>query len=118
MARGKIVTAGSKVTYFINDTEVSKAAFDAAFPSKLAALLAAPDEMLAAHGSTTWPMKSEALACHPDQIPEIMERDRQHGVPTRRDRTGRPVLTSQAHRQALMKLEGVHDKNGCYGDTT
>lgn len=114
MARGTIIY-GNPVRYFVNDKEVTKDEYDAAFPSKLADLFAS-GETLAAHQSSCWPMKSEAMACHPDQIPAIMERDRKAGVPTQRDRAGRPILTSRAHRRALMRVEGYHDNNGGYGD--
>ena len=116
MARGRMVMRGSTILYFVGDKEVSKAEYDAAFPSKLASLLEGDGEMLAGGTKTCWPMRSEALACHPNQIPAIMERDRKHGVPTRRDKVGRPILTSRGHRRALMRLEKMHDKHGGYGD--
>lgn len=115
MARGRIVISGSVVTYFVNGGEVTKDEYDAAFPSKLAELLE-DGATLPGGTKTCWPMVSDGLACHPDQIPEIMERDKRNGVPTARDGQGRPILTSRGHRRELLRLEGFHDKHAGYGD--
>jgi hypothetical protein len=113
-------TWGRNPKYFVDDREVTRAEFDAAWESRRGLRLSRPleagDVPLASSGKSCWPMKSEAMACHPKQIEEIMKRDRKHGVPTCRDRVGRPILTSRAHRKALMRLEGYHDNNGGYGD--
>ena len=67
--------------------------------------------------SAGWPMKSDALAVHPDQIPEAMERNKKHGIEgVSYLKDGRAVLDSRKARQRLMALEGVHDNNGGYGD--
>lgn len=65
-----------------------------------------------------WPMKSEALAVHPDQIGEAHADAVKMGVPTDFDRVGRPIFRSQGHRAAYCKAYGVRDKNGSYGDYT
>jgi hypothetical protein len=61
-------------------------------------------------------MKSEAMAVHPDQVPEAMARDKRHGVPTEYTRDGRPIFTDRGHRKAYLRSYGVHDKRGGYGD--
>ena len=63
-----------------------------------------------------WPMRSEALAVHPEQRGEATEAAKKAGVPTYFDRIGRPVFTDQGHRKAYMKAFGYRDKNACYGD--
>ncbi len=64
-----------------------------------------------------WPMKSEALAVHPDQIPEALARNKRHGIQgVSYDRLGRAVLADRGARRDLMRLEGVHDNQGGYGD--
>jgi hypothetical protein len=62
------------------------------------------------------PIASDALAVHPDQIPEVMERNRRHGLHVEYDGEGRPLLVDRKQRRDLMHLEGVHDKDGGYGD--
>lgn len=74
-------------------------------------------------GTGNWRKRvdSESLACHPDQIPEIVERNKHHGLNIDYDSEGRPKLTSTAERRALNKIETieafggreVHDRN-CY----
>lgn len=116
--KGKIVYArdGSR-RYFVGEREVSQAEFDNTFPSKgkIEDLLEAAT-FLPAHTTTCWPMASEGLAVHPDQIPEAMARDKRHGVPTRYTRDGRPIFTDRGHRRDYLKLEASHDRNGGYGD--
>ncbi len=63
-----------------------------------------------------WPIHSEAAGCHPDQIPEHIEHDRLHGVPTEYDSTGRPILRDRAHRKRYLKAHGLRDNDGCYSD--
>lgn len=70
---------------------------------------------------STWgtaaPIHSEAMAVHPDQIPAVMERNKKHGLGhIRYDRHGAPILTDRAMRRDLMRLEGLHDRSGGYGD--
>lgn len=67
---------------------------------------------------TCWPMKSDALACHPEQIPAMLERNKKHGVTgvTYDPVDGRAVFADRGARRMLMALEGVHDKRGGYGD--
>ena len=62
-------------------------------------------------------MKSDALAVHPDQIPEVMARNKKHGVHVEYDpKDGRAILKDRGQRRDLMRIEGFHDNNGGYGD--
>jgi len=63
-----------------------------------------------------WPLASEAMAVHPDQIPEAREHDRRHGVPTDYDRLGRPIFTSREHRKRYARSYGWRDYDGGDGD--
>ncbi len=66
----------------------------------------------------TWPMKSEGMAVHPEQIQEALDRNKKHGITgVTYDRNGTAIIGSPREKAKLMKLEGVVDKNGGYGDT-
>lgn len=75
-------------------------------------------EKTKAEGNRPWSKKieSDALAVHPDQIAEVVERNRKHGLHIHYLPDGRPVLEDRAQRRRLMKVEGVHDRRGGYGD--
>jgi hypothetical protein len=62
------------------------------------------------------PKLSEALAVHPDQVPEAVEDAKRKGVPTRFEADGRPVITSRAHQKAYLKAYGFHNRDGGFGD--
>jgi len=66
--------------------------------------------------TTGWPMYSDAMGVHPDQIPEAVESAKRHGVPTDFLPDGRVEWTSPSHRKNYCRAYGVHDKNGGYGD--
>jgi hypothetical protein len=68
------------------------------------------------HQPSCWPMKSLALGCHPNQVEEITARNRKHGVNVSYDRFGRALIPDRGERKKLLKLEQLHDNNGCYGD--
>lgn len=69
-----------------------------------------------AHKPGNWPMKSEAMAVHPDQIGEAVADAAKKGVPTEFDREGRPIWTSPGHRKRFCEAYGAYDRNGGYGD--
>lgn len=98
-------------TCYIGDVAVSRAEFDARFPPKE---MGAP---LQSHTTTCWPMRSEALAVHPDQVTEANERNRKAGIAARYESgTGMCVIPDRADRKRLLKLEGMRDNHGGYGD--
>lgn len=64
-----------------------------------------------------WPMKSDAMGVHPDQIPEVEAHSRKVGVPTHFDReTGQAILTSRDHRFKYARAIGMFDRDAGYGD--
>lgn len=64
----------------------------------------------------TWPIKSEALGVHPDQISEAREQSIALGVPTEFTKDGRPILTGPKHRKRYAEALGFWDKNGGFSD--
>lgn len=96
-------------TYMVNGVPVSKDEFD--MPDKP---IGVP---LAGHLPGCWPMVSEALAVHPDQVGEANARNKKHGVAARyEDGTGMCQIPDRNDRAKLLKLEGYHDKSAGYGD--
>ena len=64
-----------------------------------------------------WPLVSDALAVHPDQIEQATARNRRHGVNvTYEPASGRAVIPDRGERRRLLRLEGCHDNQGGYGD--
>lgn len=61
--------------------------------------------------SKGWPMKSDALAVLPEQVPEYMEHDRKLGVSAEYSRDGSVIFTSKAHKDKYLKAHGYHDRN-------
>lgn len=108
--RGVIRGWAERATYWIDGQQVSKEAFDAAFPP----VRSEPGDTAAFFG---WkPIVSDALAVHPDQVTEAVQDAKQKGVPTEFLPDGRPILTSRSHRKAYLKAYGFHDRSGGYGD--
>ncbi len=62
------------------------------------------------------PLVSDALAVHPDQVPEATESARRHDVPVEFQPDGRPILSSRSRRKAYLKAYGFRDNQGGYGD--
>lgn len=116
--RGRIRGSGSKTRYEIFEggragwVEVPKACFDVLFPDK--PIISGADLNV----SMGWkkPIESDALAIHPDQIPEAEAHAEKHGVPTQFIEDGRPIFTSREHRRKYMRSVGVHDRRGGYSD--
>jgi len=66
--------------------------------------------------TSTWPMRSNALAVHPTQREEYSRFSVKHGVPTEFDVMGRPVFRTKKHRREYCDLVGATDFDGGYGD--
>lgn len=62
-----------------------------------------------------WPMKSDALGCHPDQDQEFMDNAEVLGVPTE-FKDGFAILRSPGHRKEYAEATECYDRNGGYGD--
>lgn len=61
-----------------------------------------------------WPLVGTALACHPDQVGEMNERNKRLGVNVEYRPDGRPVIPDAGAFKRLRKAEGVVDKDGFY----
>lgn len=70
------------------------------------------------HTAGSWPIRSDALGCHPSQIAEIMERNKKAGVTgvSYDPADGTAIIDSRQERKKLIAAEGYHDKDGGYGD--
>lgn len=70
------------------------------------------------HGDI-WPMASYAAGVSPEEVPEMVKFDKEHGVPTEYTTGpdgGDPVFTSRGHRAKYLKIHGLHDRQGGYSD--
>lgn len=67
-------------------------------------------------GDRAYPILSDAMGVHPDQVPAAREHARAHGVPTDFTPDGRPVIRSRKHRKQYGESRGFVDRNGCCGD--
>jgi hypothetical protein len=57
------------------------------------------------------------LGVHPDQIPEAIARNKRHGITgVSYARNGAAIIADGRADRELCRLEGVHHKNGGYGD--
>ncbi len=111
--RGKVTWTSKGPIYEIEGKRVTEKEFDEVFRPK--PLDHAP--MLGGNTTVCWPQKSDAMACHPSQIPAIMARNKKHGLHVEYNAAdGRPILKDRGQRRDLMKLEGFHDNSGGYGD--
>lgn len=100
---------GRTTEYFIDDRPVTKEEFDATFPTK-------PIGRMRGHMMHEFNHPLESLAVHPDNIAEAVEYDSKHGVPTDYDSWGRPIMKNRAHQKNYLKIHGVFNKDGSYGD--
>lgn len=110
MAKWVVRTVKGKKEYYRDGVQKTKADFDRAFPDKPIGppMTAAP---------ANWQnFESIALAVHPDQVAEATARNKRNGVNVTYKPDGTAVIPDRAARTALMRLEGMHDNEGCYGD--
>jgi hypothetical protein len=99
-----------KKRFFINDVEVSEAAHEAAFPSKIRNLLRGTTSP-GGHGTTTWPMNAGlSLGVHAKQVGEAQARADRHGINVRYQRNGDVIVPDKGNYAKLLKLEGLHNK--------
>ncbi len=104
---GRIVGEGDKKRYLLDNREVSKEEFDAAFPDR--PIRSGDDIAIGWHK----PVISDALAVHPAQIEEARARDKKHGLNVEYLPDGRPILTSQDQKRKMIRSLGYHENN-CY----
>lgn len=67
--------------------------------------------------TTTYPMESDALACHPSQVEAMEARNKKHGIRVNYKPDGTAVIPDRGERRRLLRLEGMVDRAGGYGDT-
>jgi hypothetical protein len=123
MARGKVVygqTVRQPNRYFIDDKEVAKAKFDAAFPSHPIEGGLCPMAMM--ETSKSWPRISDAWGVGKGQKNKAEEVFRKRGVPTEFVSDGAggfsAVIRNNAHQRDLQKAFGRHNNDGGYGQVT
>jgi hypothetical protein len=102
--------------FFIDGREVTKEEHDRQFEQYRAALPQVKDPHDGSALAGWKPIHSDALACNPNQVPEMEAEAKRRGVPTEHDGEGRPVLTSRSHRRDYMRAFGFFDRHGGYGD--
>ena len=65
-----------------------------------------------------WPIVSDALGIHPDEVARIGRELHEHGVTTQFTSEGQPIFENREHRRRYMKQVGAFDRSGGYGDAT
>jgi hypothetical protein len=63
-----------------------------------------------------WPMRSIALAVHPNQVKEAIASAQKRGVPTDFTRDGRPVFTDRDHYNRYMRAYHFYNRDAGFGD--
>lgn len=101
---------GARQKWFIDGRQVTKEEFDAALPN-------VEDPAGDGSGLIAWKtIKSMALAVHPSQVEMANERNKRHGVGIEYQPDGKAVVTSRHNRKKLLRLDGMSDNSGGYGD--
>ncbi len=90
---------------------LSKLGLDVSLARKLGGRKGAGEIPGAGH---CWPMKNEALACHPSQVAKFNERNKKHGINVEYTRNGTAIIPDRAAYNRLLKAEGCH-LNNSYG---
>ena len=63
------------------------------------------------------PLVSEGVGCMKAQVPEMREAIREHGIVGAHIRdSGQIEFTSRKARKQVMKMRGLHDNEGGFGD--
>lgn len=100
------------IRYFINGKEVTRRSWRAR-PTK--GLGGVPLSVVAY--SESKPLISEGLGCMRSQVPEMRETIRRHNIKGVRVRNnGQLEITSRRGRRELMRVRGLADADGGYGD--
>ena len=117
MARGRVIFGNGRTKkdrYFVNDVEVSKAVYDAAFPAQFTGK--APETVNKT--SKAWPRLSDSMGVHPKQRKAAYEKSVEQGCPTEFAADGRAIIRDNAHQRDLQKVLGVINKSAGYGEVT
>lgn len=68
--------------------------------------------VLGGPGTRTWPLRSEALAVHPEQVDEANLRNKRAGVAAYYEPDGTCVIADNGARRRLLRLERCIDRAG------
>lgn len=68
------------------------------------------------NSSKCWPMTSLALSVHRKQVGEARARAKRHGINVEYNERGHCIIPDRQERSKLLRLEGLHDNLGGYGD--
>lgn len=82
--------------------------------SKECALAQKPEKGLFGVGNWKRPVESDALAVHPDQIPEAIADAKKKDVPTEFTPDGRPIFRTSYQRRRYLRAYGYKDRNCFY----
>lgn len=104
---GCIFTFKGGWEYYLGGTRVTKEEYEAVHPPRKWEPGPARTQ-----GTTTWPLESQALAVHPEQVHEANERAKRHGIAAEYREDGTCVIADATARRRLLKLEGLVDKDG------
>ncbi len=73
-------------------------------------------EVPGGHEPGCWPQTMIALACTPGQVQQANDRAKRHGIAAYYHRDGKVTVADRKARKQLIRLEGMHDNQGGYGD--
>jgi hypothetical protein len=65
-------------------------------------------------GKAGWPMTSEAMGTHPDNVKLSIDHFKKEGVRVEYDKTGAMVFDNAAHRRKVLRAANYTDKAGYY----
>lgn len=105
----RVTNAGRRVItplYFLDGVRVTPKQFHAGkVPRAPKSLTTAPRRV------SGWPKYSEALAVHPDQVPEAQARAKRHGISVEYTTRGDVLVPDRGNWLKLLKLERMHEKS-------
>jgi hypothetical protein len=108
---------GAKETWWIDGQQVTKAEYDDAMAEVKAGLPKVPEGDPGDCGLVQFrPLQSMALSVHPKQVEQANARNKRHGVGVEYRPDGMAIITSRNERKRLLKVEGMRDNQGGYGD--
>lgn len=108
-------TKNGKPVYKLDGKVVSKREFNRAWAAAARRMPKVKKRKALAPVKRGYPYEGLALACHPSQVQEQMERMKKLGVPTEYRPNGSPVMRDAGHRRAFLKANGAHDRNSYSG---
>ena len=106
------IVLGDSIRYYLENKQVTEAQYRAVHP-----LPASCGGAPGGTPTTGWPILSDALAVHPEQIEEAKKDAAMRGIDVDFvPEDGRAVLRDRDHRRRMLRAYGFHDRDGGYGD--